>query len=220
MYFQFLVEDISSKELIDAVMAKLSAKYGDLYYRCSSYSGFGGFNKDGNFKDVKNKKLLNELPSLLRAFNKSLQKMDNGAAVVIVVDNDDRNTEAFKAQLESIAAQNMITIDYVFCIAVEEMEAWLLGDEAAILRAYPQAKLQKLHAYRQDSICGTWEVLADVVYPGGYVQMKKACSTYMEIGRWKSKWASEIGTYLNLSSNRSPSFCSFLNALESRLSCA
>lgn len=30
--------------------------------------------------------------------------------------------------------------DYAFCIAVKEMEAWLLGDEDAIYSAYPEAK--------------------------------------------------------------------------------
>ena len=31
-------------------------------------------------------------------------------------------------------------IDYAFCIAVKEMEAWLLGDIEAIEKAYPNAK--------------------------------------------------------------------------------
>lgn len=95
------------------------------------------------------------------------------AVIVVVMDNDDRDTEAFAAELNQVAVQNMITTDHVFCIAVEEMEAWLLGDESAILAAYPNAKLMYLRSYKQDSICGTWEVLADVVYPGGLAGMKK-----------------------------------------------
>lgn len=45
-----------------------------------------------------------------------------------------------------------------FCIAIEEMEAWLLGDEKAIEEAYPQAKMPLLRKYVHDSIVGTWEI--------------------------------------------------------------
>ena len=45
-----------------------------------------------------------------------------------------------------------------FCIAVEEGEAWFLGDISAIKKAHPKAKNNILNRYQNDSICGTWEV--------------------------------------------------------------
>ncbi len=220
MFFQFLVEDASGKVLIEKVMEKILVNNPNVYYSCNSFGGLGGFKKDGSLKEAKNGKLLNELPALLRAFDRSLRTMDGGAAAIIVVDNDDRDTATFQTQLEDIARENRIVLDHVFCIAVEEIEAWLLGDVSAVERAYPHAKLQKLQAYRQDSICGTWEVLADVVYPGGCAKLKKANADYAAVGKWKRECAARIGAYLDLSCNKSPSFQLFLHALESRLSCA
>ncbi len=124
----------------------------------------------------------------------------------MVLDNDTRDTEKFRAELNEISVKHRIEVDHVYCIAVEEAEAWLLGDEDALIKAYPAAKMQSLRMYEQDSICGTWEILADVVYPGGSVKMKKDCPTYMEIGKYKSEWARRIGEYMSLEENKSPSF--------------
>jgi iron-sulfur cluster repair protein YtfE (RIC family) len=44
------------------------------------------------------------------------------------------------------------------------MEAWMLGDEKAVLAAYPDANRAILRSYDQDSICGTWEVLARAIH--------------------------------------------------------
>lgn len=215
MYFQFLVEDMSGGRLICQLMDKVVARHPDVSYDCKSFKGIGGFTKKNTVKETKTGKLLNDLATYLRGFNKSLQNIP--AAIVVVMDNDNRDTEAFSAELDRVAAQNMITTDHVFCIAVEEIEAWLLGDEQAILAAYPNAKLSHLHAYEQDSICGTWEVLADVVYPGGSAKMKKICQAYGEIGKIKCEWATNIGGYMNWSSNKSPSFQFFTSEIDKRI---
>lgn len=219
MYFQFLIEDQSGKELIDQVMGKLQLEYPNTYYDCKSFHGIGGFTKKNTVKEMKTGKLLNDLATYLRGFNKSLQHMD-AAAIVVVVDNDDRDTDSFYAELQEVANKNMITLDHVFCIAVEELEAWLLGDESAILAAYPNAKLSSLHSYKQDDICGTWEVLAEVVYKGGVQKLKSNSAFYGEIGKEKCAWARNIGAQMDIHNNKSPSFNRFINALESRLQIA
>lgn len=215
MYFQFLVEDMSGGQLIQKLMDKVVAQHPDVTYDCKSFKGIGGFTKKNTVKETKTGKLLNDLATYLRGFNRSLQNMP--AAIVVVMDNDDRDTAAFAAELDRVAVQNRITIDHVFCIAVEEMEAWLLGDERAILAAYPNARLSHLHAYEQDSICGTWEVLADVVYPGGRAKMKKACQAYGEIGKIKCEWAANIGSHMDLANNVSPSFRFFASEITKRI---
>lgn len=216
MHFQFLIEDQSSAALIEILMRKIMLKKENITFDCKSFKGIGGFTKRRTVKETKSGKLLNDLAIYLRGFNKSLQYIS--AVIIVVLDNDNRNTQEFLVELNQVAWENMIVVDHVFCIAVEEVEAWLLGDEAAILSAYPLAKLQQLHEYVQDSICGTWEVLADVVYPGGVSKLKRECSTYFEIGKYKCEWAQKIGAYMDIESNRSPSFNYFITEINKRLS--
>lgn len=215
MHFQYLVEDISGENLIRVLMDKFVQSYPDVTYDCKSFHGIGGFTKKNTVKETKTGKLLNDLATYLRGFNKSLQNFP--AVIVVVLDNDDHNPDAFRKELEQVAQQNMITTDHIFCIAVEEVEAWLLGDEAAILAAYPHAKTQPLHSYVQDSICGTWEVLADVVYPGGCAKLKRNCQSYGEIGKLKTEWAKNIGQYMDFNTNRSPSFNHFISEISRRV---
>ncbi len=215
MHFQFLIEDSSSAILIDTLMQRISSENDGTTYSCKSFKGIGGFPKKPNAKEAKTHKMLNELHKYMKGFDKSLQGFP--AAIVVVVDNDDRNTDEFRAELNQIAVENKITVDHVFCIAIEEIEAWLLGDEEAIKAAYPLARLSKLHSYVQDSICGTWEVLAEVVYPGGLKKLRKDCPTYMEIGKCKCEWAGKIGCNMEINRNASPSFRHFISEISSRI---
>lgn len=218
MHFQFLIEDQSSAVLMEILMKKITSGNPNITYDCKSFKGIGGFTKKNTVKETKSGKLLNDLATYLRGFNKSLQYIQ--AAIIVVLDNDDRDIDAFRSELESVAVHNKITIDHVFCIAVEEVEAWLLGDEKAILAAYPLARMQVLKTYAQDSICGTWEVLADAVYPGGITRFKRDCPTYIEVGKYKSEWAQKIGKHMDLSFNKSPSFNYFMTEIEKRLPAA
>ena len=215
MYFQFLIEDMSSAELVKILMDKIAEKSQKIEYDCKYFHGLGGFTKKNTVKETKTGKLLNDLATYLKGFSKSLQNIQ--AAIIVVLDNDDRDTNNFQRQLREIAEQNEIKTDHVFCIAVEEVEAWLLGDEEAVKAAYPSAKLQVLHSYVQDSICGTWEVLADTVYPGGLAKFRKNCPTYVDVGKYKTIWAKEIGIHMIISKNKSPSFQTFISEIQKRL---
>ena len=171
MHFQFLIEDQSSTVLIEKIMDSIIRDDSIDTYNCKSFKGIGGFTKKNTVKETRSGKLLNDLATYMRGFQRSLQGIE--ASLIIVLDNDDNDLEEFKSQLESVALMNSIEMDYVFCLAIEEVEAWLLGDEAAIQKAYPKYKKNVLHDYTQDSICGTWEVLADVVYKGGIHEIKR-----------------------------------------------
>ena len=217
MHFQFLIEDASGEELIKQIMAKVKAENPEITYDSKSFHGIGGFTRKNTVKEIKDGKLLDSLATYLGGFNKSLKSMGKSAAVFVVVDNDNRNTDEFRNELEQVATNKGVTIDHVFCIAVEEMEAWLLGDENAISSAYPQAKTSLIRTYKQDSICGTWEMLADVVYPKGRVKLKKDCKNYQDIGTVKYEWAQKIGAYLDIHKNQSPSFNYFMKEIEKRL---
>jgi len=97
-------------------------------------------------------------------------------------------------------------------LAIEEIEAWILGDLPAIRRAYPLAKEYILTSYEQDTICGTWEVLADALFHGGSERLAEAGYPY--VGREKYRWAENIGQYMDVHKNRSPSFRAFRDLLQ------
>lgn len=215
MHFQYLVEDQSGAALIRILMQKIVELYPNATYDCKGFRGIGGFTRKNTIKETKTGKLLNDLATYLRGFDRSLQSFPS--VIIVVLDSDDHDVQQFRSELEAVAMQNMIKIDHVFCLAVGEIEAWLLGDRHALLSAYPHAKMHVLNTYVQDSICGTWEVLADAVYPGGTSKLSREHASFIEIGKLKAEWAQNIGIHMDLKSNESPSFNDFIHEIERRL---
>lgn len=209
----FLIEDKSTETLVRIIMNRIVDQSSGLTYDCKSFRGIGGFAKKKSVSDIKTGKLLNDLRIYLKGFDNSLRNYE--AAIIVVVDNDDKDPQEFRQQMQKVADEENILIDHVFCLAVEEMEAWLLGDYPALKNAYPKAKNSVFQKYEQDSICGTWELLADVIYPGGY--RKLSALPYGEIGKIKSEWAEKIGMYMDPNENRSPSFQNFMNEIKKRI---
>lgn len=215
MHFQFLIEDQSSAVLIVKIMEKLTQDDFKNTFDCKAFQGIGGFTRKNTVKETRTGKILNDLATYMRGFQRSLQGID--AVLIIVLDSDKRDPEQFRDELEEVAKNNHISMEHVFCLAIEEVEAWLLGDELAIQKAYPSYKKNVLHTYEQDSICGTWELLADVVYKGGIREIKKKKMSFMEIGRLKAEWADKIGNYMDFEQNKSPSFQFFYQAVYERM---
>lgn len=219
MYYQFLIEDKSTEILVNHVMDKLRDLYREkeLLWNIKPFGGIGHLQRTGKPLERKTGKLLNDLSMYMKGFSKVLANMDQ-AALVVVLDNDKRDTAQFRADLEQTAVENMVLCDYVFCIAVKEMEAWLLGDSQAIKAAYPNARMQYIKKYVQDGICPTWEVLAEMVYPKGLAGLKKkAGGGYYEIGKAKCEWADRIGAHLHIQENASSSYRYFIGELERRI---
>ncbi len=219
MYFQFLIEDESTEVLIHHVMEKLKENYREkeIYYDSKSFHGLGHLKRTGGLQERKTGNLLNDLRMYLRAFDRKLSGMKN-TSIVVVLDNDMNETKIFREKLEKLAIENMIFTDHVFCIAVKEMEAWLLGDMNAIEAAYPKVRKNAIKNYTQDEIGDTWEVLANAVYKSGLSGLrKKAGNAYTEIGKAKKEWADRIGIFMDLENNRSPSFQYFITSLKDRI---
>lgn len=187
-------------------------------YTILSYKGIGGFSKGTSAGNVKSQQLLNDLPKRMRAIQAKYWGIDD-VSMFVVLDNDARETKKFEEQLRALAEREKISMDYVFCIAVEEMEAWLLGDKTAIQLAYPSTSdriASKHSGYVQDSICGTWEYLADMLTKGGFANFKKKNPTAFDVGKSKSEWAEKIGSQMDIRNNSSPSFQYFISELDKR----
>ena len=203
MHFEVLVEDRSGKEALEIIMEKiLGANSPEHSWRIISYKGSGRIPKDlRGVTEPRKRILLDQLPSRLRGYGKSL---DSSSSVLVVVDLDARDCMAFKRELLDVLDACYPRPCTLFRIAIEEGEAWLLGDLDAVRAAYPNAKDSVLNGYEQDSICGTWEVLADAVHPGGAARLK--ATGYPELGRVKCEWAREIALHMDMDKNRSKSF--------------
>ncbi|WP_407383121.1 DUF4276 family protein [Ruminococcus sp.] len=218
MHFHLLLEDESGKRLVQIIMEKLKVQNPDFTYQCNGFHGIGGYVKRGKADEMKTGKLLDDLGKFLKVLNKKYQ--DYPSAVFIVLDNDRHDPELFLTELNDYVKEYQLSIDYVFCLAIEEMEAWLLGDKEALATAYPSFNGQVYKQYQQDSICGTWEMLANVVYKGGASKLKKSSASYYDIGALKIEWAENIGQYMDIDNNESPSFNSFISEIKKRLSAA
>ena len=204
MHFEILVEDASGELLLGSLLKKILGQPGHPHtWRTHAYKGIGRIPRNLRGRtDPAKRILLDRLPKVLAGYGKSLYGLDS--AVVVVVDLDDRECIGFKEELVQILKHCRPKPQVLFRIAIEEMEAWLLGDRKAILKAFPRANAQVLDSYVQDDICGTWEKLADAIFPGGSSALTE--EGWPRIGEQKCEWASQIGRHLDVESNLSPSF--------------
>ena len=210
MHIEVLVEDSSGAKLLDQLLPQILGEQGapHTWRLIKPYKGIGGIPKGLTAKaDPAKRILLDQLPRLLRGYGKS----PGYDAVVVVLDSDRRDCKAFLQELKSVADQCKPAPNTLFRLAVEEMEAWYLGDRAALLSAFPRAKREVLDRYEQDSVCGTWELLADAIHVGGAAAIKK--TGWPLPGQLKHEWAEKIGPFMNLHQNASPSFGKFRDGL-------
>ena len=212
MHFEILVEDQSGKKLLDEIVPKMIGAEDSA--RVISYRGIGRLPKDLKpATDPRKRILLDQLPRLLRGYGQWFAGSGYAATVIVVCDLDDRCLKAFRTELVEVLDACAPRPRARFCFAIEEGEAWLLGDLAAVRKAYPRARVAILDAYENDSICGTWEVLADAVYPGGASALSS--KGRQAVGMEKSRWAESISPLMEIGSNRSPSFRYFRETVRS-----
>ncbi|MDL2322316.1 DUF4276 family protein [Desulfosarcina sp. OttesenSCG-928-B08] len=93
------------------------------------------------------------MPSRLRAYGNENRE---DVVVVVLVDLDDRDScMDFKKTLTGLVLHCSRQPRVLFRIAIEELETWLLADQTAIKKVYPDARQNVLDMYIQDSQCGT-----------------------------------------------------------------
>lgn len=212
MHFEILVEDQSGKQALDIIVPKIIGN--DHTFNVHSYKGIGRIPKNlGTKGDASKRFLLDQLPKLLRGYGNTFADYteDYPTAVILVCDLDDKCLIAFRQELFSVLNACNPKPETRFCVAIEEGEAWFLGDIPAVKAAYPRAKDPVLNAYVNDSICGTWERLADAVYNGGSTAL--SAKGWQAIGAEKSQWAEKITPNMDVANNKSPSFVYFREKL-------
>ena len=212
MHFEVLVEDRSGKAALDILIPKI---IGDRHtFKVIPYRGIGRIPRNlTSHADASRRQLLAQLPRLLRGYGKTFSEYPSNypAAVILVCDLDDKCLRTFRQALFAVLNGCHPKPETRFCIAIEEVEAWLLGDIPAIRTAYPGAVINLLKRYENDSICGTWELLADAVCNGGSSELKN--KGWQAVGREKSSWSKNIAPLMDVDNNASPSFRYFQRKL-------
>jgi len=206
MHFEFLIEDQSSAKAMGILIPKFLGENNT--YNIHSYKGIGRIPKGLHPKTDANKRiLLDQLPRLLSGYG----RVPYIEYLIIICDLDDENENQFLSELNVVLNACNPKPDAYFCFAIEEFEAWYLGDLVAVRKAYPKAKDSILSRYKNDEICGTWELLADAVCEGGSDALIK--NGKQAIGKQKSIWAEVISPHMNIDVNISPSFKNMLKQI-------
>jgi len=210
--FEILVEGQSEVIALENILPKILGDYGKFHtWNVHKHRGKGELPDNPKTKPNRdNPTLLHNLPALLRAYGKSLKKNE---AVIVLVDLDALDCLKFKKDL-----YNLLELckpkkpNTLIRIAIEELEAWYLGDINALRTAYPDYKQETIATYTQDSICGTWELIADAVYAGGTKALKKKGRRAHLVE--KIEWAKKISPNLDIDNNNSPSFQMFREGIK------
>jgi len=213
MHFEILVEDISGKTALEILIPKIISTEQHTF-NIHSYKGIGHKVPQDlkSTSDAKKRILLELLPKIVQGWGKTLSDYPDYSFVLIVIcDLDNRCLRTFRRELLDLVNKCSPKPKTQFCIAIEEGEAWYLGDLAAVREAYPRAKESVLKGYTNDSICGTWEKLADAVFSGGKEKLSK--QGWQAIGLEKTNWANNIPPHMDVDNNLSPSFCYFRDKL-------
>lgn len=196
MTIHILVEGPSERAFLDRWAPRLLR---DEHIRVHPHQGKGKLptNLD-SVPDSKHRGLLDQLPAKLRGFANSLNPVSDG--VLILVDADDEVPANCLSAIQAVVTHCASQINSRVSIAIEETEAFYLGDLRALRAAYPDADMQLAEAYVPDSICGTWELFDDIIKDGG--------------GN-KVAWAEMMGPKVTIvpAQSRSPSFKALISNL-------
>lgn len=138
MHLEVLIEDASGKIALEILLPKVLGEQGDPHtWRIHSYKGIGRIPKDlrGSI-DASKRILLDRLPKLLNGYANT----PGVDAVLVVLDSDTRPCVDFLAELKSVAEGTHPNT--LIRLAIEEMEAWFFGDQAALKQHIRMLKLK------------------------------------------------------------------------------
>jgi hypothetical protein len=195
-FIEFFVEEPSAEAFLSAVVPKIVPA---IPFDVHAYQGVDD--------------MLAKLPRRLRGYHAWLP---DDHRIVVLRDEDRRDCRKVKRVIEAMATAAGLSVkrrgraasfQVLTRVAVEELEAWLLGDVAALADAYPGVPptLASQRAYRDaDAIAGgTWEALERVLQRAGHFKG----------GLPKVQVAREVGQRMDPDRNTSQSFRTFRDGL-------
>ncbi|HHU53785.1 MAG TPA: DUF4276 family protein [Clostridiaceae bacterium] len=212
MIIEILTEDKSSVPVLSQIVGELLPAYQNLISKVNilPHRGKGRLPDDINQKPKAfASSLLDLLPAKIRAYHKVYSDQEIILVIVLDADNDDAG-EIYR-NIEYVVRKEAPNKYFVIGIPTEETEAWLLGDTNALLKAYPDIKTTILDHYQQDSICGTWEVLARAIMGSGAENLIQI--GYPAVGAYKHLWAEKISRNMKIANNKSASYQDFVKRL-------
>ena len=168
--------------------------------------------------NMRNKgRLLKELPHRLRAYKR---RMDGGERlkVIVLVDRDNDDCHELKQRLENMAQEAGLQtktaggaggpFQVVNRIAIEELEAWFMGDTAALQRAFTSLRGARFpNSFNNPDNGGTWERLNRFLRKNGIYR-----NSFPKIDA-----ARKIARQMDPARNRSRSFQVFQQGVEACL---
>lgn len=203
MHLEVQVEEPSAEEALQHLLPQI----------IGNKATFGIINYGGK------RNLLTRLPARLSAYAARIQGGEE-LKLAILIDRDDDDCHDLKACLERMAAKAGLTTKsapgptgnfvVVNRLAIEELEAWFIGDSDAIRAAFPKVgPFETKVAFRDpDGVRGgTWEALHRLLKRHGVYR-----DSYPKIDA-----ARRIAPHMNVSANRSASFRAFRIGVESLL---
>ena len=144
MHLELLVEEESAKAALEVLIPRIVGP--DHSFDIHPFRG--------------KQDLLEKLPSRLRAYSKWIP---DDWRIVVLIDEDRQDCVALKQTLVDHAARVGLARRTLCRIAVEELEAWFLGDSQAITQTFPRvsARYTRWKRFRNsDAVAGgTWEAL-------------------------------------------------------------
>ncbi|PJJ54471.1 DUF4276 family protein [Hymenobacter chitinivorans] len=152
--------------------------------------------------------LVDNLPTLLRAYGKRMTEPgQQDLRIVVLLDADGVAERRFKLLEDAAKSAGLLTLGqakegqlfHVFnALAVQELEAWFLGDRQAITDAYPKVKTHHFKGIDREpeSSPKPNDVLWGVL---------KAAGLYTT-GKRKREWAETIAAKMDPGRNQSASF--------------
>jgi hypothetical protein len=188
---EFLVEEPSCERLLHVVLPRIAP---DMTYDIRTFNG--------------KPDLLRKLPDRLRGYAPWIREA--GVRLVVLLDRDSDDCRVLKRRLDDMARSAGLTVasdvargepfDVLNRIAIEELEAWLLGDVAALCAVYPRLSpsLGRRVAFRDpdDVRGGTAEALERELQRHGY----------HTAGLSKILNATEVAQHMAVDANTSASF--------------
>lgn len=194
MHIEFLLEERSAEAALETLLPKIVSE-----------------SVSRNIRVFQGKyDLLKQLPNRLKAYRESMQ---NNRRFMVLIDKDRQDCMELKATLENIAheagfltkssAGSAGEIQVVNRLAIEELEAWYLGDYEAVRTAYP--KVPRLRQCQNpDAVIGPTKVLERMLRQ----------SNYHRGGLPKTAVARSIAQHMDPNRNRSKSFQMFIEGLK------